>query len=575
MNFDIEGARKAGYSDSEIADHLASSAKFDSAAARKAGYSDAEIIGHLGQKAAPEAPQKPELMQRMQNVAAGALRGAGSIGATLMTPYDLLVGNTKSLGNPERRQGMDDALASLGVQTDSTGYGVGKLGGEIAGTLGVGPALAGGARALGAAPTAVNALQSAGFSTGAEVAPNALARLADMGTRVVAGGLVGGASAGMVDPSTAGAGAAVGAALPPVLAGVGKVGGAAGRILRGPEQSPEMASAIRQAQKAGYMIPPTQANPTLGNRLMEGMSGKITTAQNASAKNAPVTSRLAAEAIGLPGNTQITPEVLKDVRKVAGQAYEAVGSTGVVTPGPAYTQALDDAMTAAKTAAAGFPNAKPSPLIAELESLKSPQFDSASAVAKISQLREQADTAYRAGDKSLGKGLKSGARALEDALDAHLVGLDVPPEMLQGYRDARTLIAKTYTVESALNPTTGAIDARKLGQALKRGKPMTDELRTAGEFANRFPKAAQPIENMGSLPQTSPLDWTAGGSISLATGNPLGMLGVVARPAARAAILSPMVQRRLIQQPSALSQLIEGPEQALYRTAPLLTSPGQ
>ena len=54
MAFDIEGAKKAGYTDTEIADYLASQNKFDAPGARKAGYSDAEIIGHLS----PQAPEK-------------------------------------------------------------------------------------------------------------------------------------------------------------------------------------------------------------------------------------------------------------------------------------------------------------------------------------------------------------------------------------------------------------------------------------------------------------------------------------------------------------------------------------
>jgi len=77
---------------------------------------------------------------------------------------------------------------------------------------------------------------------------------------------------------------------------------------------------------------------------------------------------------------------------------------------------------------------------------------------------------------------------------------------------------------------------------------------------------------MGSLPQPSPLDWVAGGSASMATGNPLAMLGVAARPAARAAILSPLVQNRLIQSPggNAITGLL-GPsfEQLAYRAAPV------
>jgi hypothetical protein len=47
MPFDIEGAKKAGYSDAEIADHLAQGSGFDIAAARKSGYSDSELLSHL------------------------------------------------------------------------------------------------------------------------------------------------------------------------------------------------------------------------------------------------------------------------------------------------------------------------------------------------------------------------------------------------------------------------------------------------------------------------------------------------------------------------------------------------
>lgn len=61
MPFDVEGAKKAGYSDAEIADHLAKISSFDAAGARKAGYTDDQIIGHLsmtGEKPAQQA--KPQ-----------------------------------------------------------------------------------------------------------------------------------------------------------------------------------------------------------------------------------------------------------------------------------------------------------------------------------------------------------------------------------------------------------------------------------------------------------------------------------------------------------------------------------
>jgi phage-Barnase-EndoU-ColicinE5/D-RelE like nuclease1 len=62
MPFDIEGARRAGYADEEIADFLGGQSGFDTAAALKSGYSAGEVISFLSQRparapaAAPAAP---------------------------------------------------------------------------------------------------------------------------------------------------------------------------------------------------------------------------------------------------------------------------------------------------------------------------------------------------------------------------------------------------------------------------------------------------------------------------------------------------------------------------------------
>jgi hypothetical protein len=57
--FDVEGARRAGYTDAEIADYLAGKEAFDTAAAREAGYTDAEIIGYISAAPAASAAAKP------------------------------------------------------------------------------------------------------------------------------------------------------------------------------------------------------------------------------------------------------------------------------------------------------------------------------------------------------------------------------------------------------------------------------------------------------------------------------------------------------------------------------------
>lgn len=248
MAFDVEGARKAGYSDAEIADHLAKSSKFDVAGARNAGYSDSEIISHMSTLDSPkkqtqqdksfleQAGEKAmdfgrDYVQNKINESAGVIRGAGSIGATVMLPYDMakdaIEGRGLSLqSNRERRQAIDDGLQTLGAQPDSAAYKVGKLGAEVAGTAGIGGVLGKGAEAIGAAPKVVSALTSGGFSTGAPVASTIGGKVVDAALRAGAGAVTGAAQAGAVDPESAGAGALVGGALPGAVQLAGKAGAA-------------------------------------------------------------------------------------------------------------------------------------------------------------------------------------------------------------------------------------------------------------------------------------------------------------------------------------------------------------
>lgn len=173
-------------------------------------------------------------IQPVANVVAGAVRGAGSIGATLLAPFDMakdaIDGKGLSLeSNRQRRADMDNALRDLGADPDSTAYKAGKLGGEIAGTAGTGGVLANAITRVAPAaavamPGAVNAIRSAGFTAGAK-APGVAGALANTATRAAGGAITGAASAGLVNPEDAVTGALVGGALPPAL----QVAGAAGR----------------------------------------------------------------------------------------------------------------------------------------------------------------------------------------------------------------------------------------------------------------------------------------------------------------------------------------------------------
>lgn len=175
----------------------------------------------IGAPAAPAAPKEVSMIDRLQqqmtNLGGGLVRGAGSIGATILAPVDAAaraVGVENSfVGRNDRRQAMDQALQTMGADTDSLAYGAGKIGAEIAGTAGLPGVLAKGAQAAKAAPAVVEALRTGGLAGG------------NLATRVGAGAATGAAAAGMVNPEEAGTGAAIGAAVPLVGPAINAAGG--------------------------------------------------------------------------------------------------------------------------------------------------------------------------------------------------------------------------------------------------------------------------------------------------------------------------------------------------------------
>lgn len=170
------------------------------------------------------AEKETSYLQHAGNLLAGAVRGAGSIGATILAPWDigkdLVAGNGLSLeANRERRRQMDEGLGLMGAETDSAMYGAGKIGAEIAGTAGAGGVLGNTLRAVSSSPK-VAAMADALASYGMGKGGHAVGYF----PRVAAGGAAGGTAAALVNPDEVGMGAAVGAALPAV-APVATVGG--------------------------------------------------------------------------------------------------------------------------------------------------------------------------------------------------------------------------------------------------------------------------------------------------------------------------------------------------------------
>lgn len=255
----VENADKRGTPDFETVARAYELAKNDAAASARPTM--AEQFKREAMRSVPAS------------VLGGLVRGAGSIGATLATPIDMLLGNTSSIGNPERRSRMDEAFKELGFDTDSLAFGAGKLGGEVAGTAGIGSALALPIKAAGVAPKVVEALTTAGMRTGA--APSTVVgKAGDLALRSAAGGAVGMGAAGAVNPDDYKLGGAIGAALPPAL----KVAGAGGRLVGKaaraalPEASQEVAALAKRASELGIDIP---ADRLVNSRPLNAVSASL------------------------------------------------------------------------------------------------------------------------------------------------------------------------------------------------------------------------------------------------------------------------------------------------------------
>lgn len=373
------------------------------------------------------------------------------------------------------------------------------------------------------------------------------------GANTITGAGLVGAGLGLLQPSTS-AGetvANVGLGLGGGMAGqaiANKVPGMlANRVVAGKAAQAGNAQkfAVGQAAaKEGYVIPPADLEPGILSEAASAFSGKIKTAQKASQRNQVVTDRLAREAIGLKAGDTLDDAALQTIRnQAAAKGYAPVRGAGTVQADQQFLTALDNIANTQQGAARSFPGLADNGVVDLVAKLKQPNFDAGDAVSATQVLRESADKAYRQGDKTLGKANKAAADAIEGMLERHLQASG-QTNALKDFRDARTLIAKTYGVQGGLNAQTGNVSANALAKQLQKGKPLSGELRTIAETANAFPKATQTLKEAPK--DLSPLDMlvAGGGAVS---GNPL-LMAWLGRPLARNALLSGPVQARAMQQ---------------------------
>lgn len=302
--------------------------------------------------------------------------------------------------------------------------------------------------------------------------------------------------------------AAVGGAIPAVTHGI--------KSFIGTNQlNPTQAATLKQGQQAGYVVPPSTANPSGLNNTLESVAGKAAVGQEAAARNQKITNALTARALGLPKGTPITPSTLKTVRDTAGQVYDEVEKLS-----PVAKTALKELRDARHKTSLHFDHYFRS---ADPSALEKAEYHKGLAVLFEQEIESEA--------------MKAGKTKLVKALT-----------------DARKTIAKSYDVERALNEADSNVSAPTIGRLFdkKGGKAVTGDLSTVGKMAEAFPS----VMREGSKVPTAGVSGTDAaasailGTLGYGAGGPPGLAAAalpLARPIARNLVLSPTYQKYLAE----------------------------
>lgn len=482
--------------------------------------------GMATQEPAPQA-QEPTIGQRLGRQAGltGRALTEGALGAIDVLGAPIRSGLEQVLGRPVQSAGpMIANMLGLPQPETPTERIVQGISQAVTGA-GTGAGVAGLARPVGQVGQAIQGALTA--APGVQQTAAGLSAAASGATREMGGGETAQMATGLVAPL----------AISPVAFATAR---------RTTVPKPQQQT-LQEAQKAGYKITPTEVNPSILQQGLKGISGKVATQQAVSVENQATTNNLAKQALGVPPDQTLSIDTLSAIRSNAGQAYENIAQTRLgfmmTAKLPNYNQKLDKIAEPFKKIAKDFPNAQVSPVLQLVESARfNLPVDATSVLARIRQLRTSADDAFRNGDTDIGRASRGIADAMEDALDAHLSTLR-KPELLKEFRNARQAIAKTYTVEKALNNATGNVDASVLASELRKKRPLTGELKEIAKFAQAFPKEVQMPEKIGGAPGITALDVAYGGVGAALTGNPSAVAAIAARPSIRSLITSSPYQR--------------------------------
>jgi len=332
---------------------------------------------------------------------------------------------------------------------------------------------------------------------------------------------------------------------------------------KAPAQLTQAQLVAERAIAQGATLPPTQVNPSMLNKLLEGFSGKQQTGQVASIKNQELGNVQTRKFLNLAPDTPVDLNALQNFRAEKGLAYEALKANPTYYADRPFITDINKKTTELQKLA------NTTDVTAELRvlnGLKQMNFDGTGIVEQMKRLRYDGESNVMSADpanRSLGQAQKFAAKQLEELAARNLKNFG-QNDVFDNFKEAQKAIGKSYTIEKSLNLVTGDVSLAKLGQRAAAGKIVPSELETLANAAAAYPTAFQNVARIGSVPGISPLDVGAAGVAAASAKNPSLLATVLGRPAVRAGITSPVFQRNMLpssqpQAPGLLNRVTSNP----------------
>mgnify|MGYP003651747621 CR=1 FL=1 len=285
-----------------------------------------------------------------------------------------------------------------------------------------------------------------------------------------------------------------------------------------------MIEAAQEANRLGIVLNPASSNPTLANRLRVQLANNPQLNAQLAQQNELKWSDIGKRELGIDPREQLTSKTFEVARERIAGPYREVEQIGTLTPDDAVTARIRAVrppdVIGGKAAASEVGS-----LVDEALSKINEGMTSAEALRNIRQLRSEAQDIYR-GDKltpveRAAADAKIGiANALEQLVDMNVKD----PTLLDRFREARTLLAKSYAYEKATDLATGRVDPVAIAKMVGKDDAMTGDIAAIGRIAANFPEvsSAKPSSFLQKAVPTITRSGM-GGTLGYVTGAALGL----------------------------------------------------